>query len=65
LRDRVCARAAWVVTEIAPGIDLQRDVIDQAEIALGVADDLRVMNPALFTDAPFGLELRSEEVRRG
>ncbi len=54
-----------VVTEIAPGIDLQRDVIDQAEIALGVADDLRVMNPALFTDAPFGLELRSEEVRRG
>jgi acyl CoA:acetate/3-ketoacid CoA transferase len=54
-----------VVTEIAPGIDLQRDVIDQAEIPLGVAADLRVMNPALFTDAPFGLQLRSEEVRRG
>ncbi|HMC14894.1 MAG TPA: acyl CoA:acetate/3-ketoacid CoA transferase, partial [Albitalea sp.] len=54
-----------VVTEIAPGIDLQRDVIDQAEIPLGVAADLRVMNAALFTDAPFGLQLRSEEVRRG
>ena len=54
-----------VVTEIAPGIDLQRDVIDQAEIPLRVAADLRVMNPALFTDAPFGLQLKGEEVRRG
>ena len=54
-----------VVTEIAPGIDLQRDVIDQAEIPLGVAPDVRVMNPALFTDAPFGLQLKPEEVRRG
>ena len=54
-----------VVTEIAPGIDLQRDVIDQAEIALSVSADLRVMNPALFTDARFGLELKDEEVRRG
>src|SRR2546423_248245 len=54
-----------VVTEIAPGIDLQRDIIDQAEIPLGVAKDLRVMSPALFTDAPFGLELQREEVRRG
>jgi len=54
-----------VVTEIAPGIDLQRDVLDQAEIPLGVAADLRVMSPALFTDARFGLALKDAEVRRG
>ena len=54
-----------VVREIAPGIDLQRDVLDQAEIPLRVAKDLRVMDAALFTDAPFGLQLHAEEVRRG
>ena len=54
-----------VVTEIAPGIDLQRDVIDQAEIPLHVSPQLRVMNAALFTEARFGLELKAEEVRRG
>jgi acyl CoA:acetate/3-ketoacid CoA transferase len=56
---------ALVVREIAPGIDLQRDVLDQAEIPLRVAKDLRVMDPALFTDAPFGLQLKDEVVRRG
>jgi acyl CoA:acetate/3-ketoacid CoA transferase len=54
-----------VVREIAPGIDLQRDVLDQAEIPLRVADDLRVMSAALFTDAPMGLQLKAEESRRG
>jgi propionate CoA-transferase len=56
---------ALVVKEIAPGIDLQRDVLDQAEIALRVAPDLRLMDAALFRDAPFGLVLKAEEVRRG
>ena len=37
-----------VVTEIAPGIDLQRDVLDQAEIPLRVSPNLRVMPAALF-----------------
>jgi acyl CoA:acetate/3-ketoacid CoA transferase len=56
---------ALVVREIAPGIDLQRDVLDQAEIPLRVAEDLRVMDAALFTDAPTGLRLKAREVRRG
>lgn len=56
---------ALVVKEIAPGIDLQRDVLDQAEIALRVAPDLRVMDAALFRDQPMGLALKAEEVRRG
>ncbi len=54
-----------VVTEIAPGIDLQRDVLDQAEIPLKVSSSLRLMNNALFRDQPFGLQLKSGKVRRG
>jgi propionate CoA-transferase len=56
---------ALVVKEIAPGIDLQRDVLDLAEIPLRVASDLRVMDAALFREQPFGLKLKAEEVRRG
>lgn len=51
------------VTEIAPGMDLQRDILEQAEIALKVAPHLRPMDPALFTDAPFGLRLQPRESR--
>jgi acyl CoA:acetate/3-ketoacid CoA transferase len=54
-----------VVREIAPGIDLQRDVLDQAEIALRVAPDLKLMDAGLFRPEPFGLQLKAEEVRRG
>ncbi|WP_127115925.1 acyl CoA:acetate/3-ketoacid CoA transferase [Shimia sediminis] len=45
------------VTEIAPGIDLQRDVLDQAATRLAVADDLQVMDISLFQPVPMGLEL--------
>ena len=51
------------VLEIAPGIDLQRDVLEQAEFPLSVSPDLKTMNAALFTDAPFGLQLKGS--RRG
>lgn len=46
-----------VVTEIAPGVDLQRDVLDQAATPLRVAADLKQMDAALFRDAPMGLAL--------
>lgn len=46
-----------VVTEIAPGLDLQRDVLDQATTPLGVAADLRQMDARLFDPAPMGLVL--------
>ncbi|RWR28111.1 acyl CoA:acetate/3-ketoacid CoA transferase [Sinirhodobacter populi] len=45
------------VTEIAPGIDLQRDVLDQAATPLRVAEDLREMDAALFAEDPMGLRL--------
>jgi propionate CoA-transferase len=51
------------VREIAPGVDLQRDVLAQSEIPLRVAPDLKIMNAALFRDAPMGLRLPGS--RRG
>ncbi len=43
------------VTEIAPGLDVQRDVLDQAATPLRVAENLREMDLALFCDKPMGL----------
>jgi propionate CoA-transferase len=56
---------ALVLREIAPGIDLQRDVLDQAEMPLRVAKDLRLMDVALFHNQPFSLQLKAERARRG
>jgi acyl CoA:acetate/3-ketoacid CoA transferase len=47
-----------VVTEVAPGVDLERDVLDQAAFPLEVAKDLRTMDPRLFHPEPFGLCLQ-------
>lgn len=44
------------VTEVAPGIDLQCDVLDRAAFPLAVADELRPMDPALFEVLPFHLD---------
>jgi propionate CoA-transferase len=46
-----------MVTELAPGIDLERDVLAQAEIPLGVANDLKVTPSVLYQDRPIGLSL--------
>ena len=46
------------VTELAPGVNLERDVLGQADIELQVADDLCAMDSALFHPEPFGLNLR-------
>jgi acyl CoA:acetate/3-ketoacid CoA transferase len=48
------------VVEIAPGIDLERDVLGQAEIPLRVSPALRQMDPRLFCEEPMGLTLREE-----
>lgn len=46
------------VTEIAPGIDLERDVLAQSDLPLKVLPDLTAMDPALFRPQPCGLQLR-------
>ena len=46
-----------VLTEIAPGIDLQTQVLDLMEFQPIIADDLKTMNPAIYRqDGPFGLD---------
>jgi len=45
------------VTEIAPGLDLRRDILDRAATPLAVAPDLREMDARLFRPAPMGLVL--------
>lgn len=41
--------------ELAPGADLQRDVLSRMEFAPRVAGDLRPMDARLFTQGPMGL----------
>ncbi len=38
--------------EIAPGIDLQRDILDQATAKIAVAEDLKEMDARIFYDKP-------------
>jgi acyl CoA:acetate/3-ketoacid CoA transferase len=48
------------LVEIAPGVDLRRDVLDRAEFALRVSPSLKTMDARLFRPEPIGLELRPE-----
>ena len=43
------------ITEIAPGIDLQTQVLDQMEFKPLVAQNLKTMDARIFTDAPMGI----------
>ena len=43
------------LTEIAPGIDLQRDVLDQIGFTPVIAPDLKVMEPGIFRETWGGL----------
>lgn len=45
------------VTEIAPGVDLDRDVLAQSDIPLKVANDLVTTPAALFSEGRMGLRL--------
>ncbi len=46
-----------MVTELAPGVDLQRDVLAQADFPLLVAKDLKRMPETLFRPEKIGLTL--------
>lgn len=46
-----------VLTEIAPGIDLQKQILDLMEFQPIISPDLKEMNPAIFREnGPFGLK---------
>jgi acyl CoA:acetate/3-ketoacid CoA transferase len=43
------------LVEIAPGIDLDKNILDQMEFTPKIRQPLRLMDPAIFTDAPMQL----------
>jgi propionate CoA-transferase len=49
-----------VVTEVAPGVDLERDVLAQAAFPLLVPTSPRLMDEALFQPGPLGLRLAGD-----
>lgn len=51
------AEDGLVVTEIAPGLDLKRDILDQATTPLRVAPTLKLMQAELFAPGLIGLVL--------
>ncbi|MDR6870457.1 acyl CoA:acetate/3-ketoacid CoA transferase [Bosea sp. BE125] len=50
-------REGLTVVEIAPGVDLERDVLARAGTPLQVASDLKPMDARLFRPEPIGLSL--------
>lgn len=48
------------LTEIAPGVDLEKDVLAQMEFKPIISPDLKSMDPRIFRDAPMGIK---EEIR--
>src|SRR6266704_359211 len=50
--------AGLTVLEIAPGVNLERDVLAQSEFPLLVSQQLKTMDANLFHPEPIGLQLR-------
>ncbi len=48
-------RQGITLVEIAHGVDLQRDILDQMEFIPAMAEHVRYMDPRLFRDGPMGL----------
>lgn len=44
--------------EIAPGIDLEKDILAHMDFKPEIAEDLKVMDPALFSPEKLGLKLK-------
>jgi propionate CoA-transferase len=49
-------REGIMLTEVMPGIDLQKDVLDQMDFVPMIRPNLKTGNTDLFKDGPFGLK---------
>lgn len=47
----------FTLVEIAPGIDLQKDVLDQMEFTPAISENLKLMDERIFKDEPMGLKI--------
>ena len=48
--------AGLMLTEIAPGIDLEKDILAHMEFKPIISKDLKLMDEAIFRDEPMGLK---------
>ena len=46
-----------VLTEIAPGVDLKKDILDQMEFEPSISPDLKIMDVRIFKDEKMGLKI--------
>lgn len=44
------------LTEVAPGIDIEKDIINQMEFRPIISENLKLMNPNLFINDKLNLE---------
>ena len=44
------------VTEIAPGVDLEKDILGQMDFRPEIAEDLKLMDPGMFEENWQGIE---------
>jgi propionate CoA-transferase len=51
-----------LLTEVAPGLDIERDVLDQMSFTPRVSDTVSTMDPRLFQPAAMGIHLRDRRV---
>jgi propionate CoA-transferase len=51
------------LTEIAPGLDLERDVLAHMDFRPKIADTVATMDARCFTDAPLHLELPAPSMK--
>ncbi|MBE7213636.1 3-oxoacid CoA-transferase [Shewanella benthica] len=47
--------------EIAPGVDLKHDILDQMEFSPLIGENLKIMDKRIFIDQPMGLTLKSKD----
>lgn len=47
-----------ILTEIAPGIDLQTQVLDVIDFDVRVSPELKLMDERIFREGPMGLALK-------
>ncbi|HSV48271.1 MAG TPA: acyl CoA:acetate/3-ketoacid CoA transferase [Ramlibacter sp.] len=55
---RLAEAGGLELVEIAPGVDLERDILARMEFRPAISEHLRLMDPALFQEAAIGLRER-------
>lgn len=56
----VLTEKGLMLTEIAPGVDLQKDILDKMEFTPLISPNLKLMDERIFIDKLMGLELRKQ-----